>query len=211
MKLLHIIATPRGEDSRTLKVTEAFFEGLKQSVPDYKIDTLDVTKEKLPELTVKAVNGKYVLLGGKELPDDLKPAWSDIIKHIERFLSADGYIISSPMWNFSIPYYLKHYIDVILQPRYLFRYTEKGPEGLVKNKKMVVITSRGGDYSPESPSHAYDFQEPYIRAVFGLAGLTDITFINSQPMDALGPDVQKEKIKEAQKTARKTGQSFFTG
>lgn len=208
-KLLHIIATPRGEDSRTLKVTEAFFEGLKNNSPDYKVDTLDVTKEKLPPMTVKAVSGKYVLLGGKDLPEDLKPAWNDIIKHIERFLSADGYVISSPMWNFSIPYYLKHYIDVILQPRYLFRYTEKGPEGLVKNKKMVIITSRGGDYGPDSPSRAYDFQEPYLRVIFGLAGITDITFINSQPMDALGPEVQKQKIDAAKKIAKKAGEVFF--
>ena len=209
MKLLHIIATPREEESRTLKVTDAFFEGLEKNDPDCKVDTLDVTKIKLPALTVKAVSGKYILLGGKDLPDDLKPAWEDIIKHIERFLSADGYVISTPMWNFSIPYYLKHYIDVILQPKYLFRYTEKGPEGLAKNKKMAVITSRGGDYSPESPSHAYDFQEPYIKAVFGLAGITDVTFINAQPMDALGLDVQKEKIKEAQGAARKLGEKFF--
>ncbi len=209
MKLLHIIATPRGEESSTLKVTNAFFEGLEKNDPDCKVDTLDVTKENLPPMTAKAVNGKYVLLGGKDLPDDLRPAWKDIIKHIERFLSADGYVISTPMWNFSIPYYLKHYIDVILQPKYLFRYTEKGPEGLVKNKKMVVITSRGGDYSLGSQSHAYDYQEPYIKAIFGLAGITDITFINSQPMNALGPDVQIEKIKEAQEVARKSGEKFF--
>ena len=208
-KLLHIIATPREEDSRTLRVTEAFFEGLENNDPDCRVDTLDVTKEKLPPMTMKAVSGKYVLLGGKDLPEDLKPAWGDIIKHIERFLSADGYVISSPMWNFSIPYYLKHYIDVILQPRYLFRYTEKGPEGLVKNKKMIIITSRGGDYGPDSPSHSYDFQEPYLRAVFGLAGITDITFINSQPMDALGPEIQKQKIDAAKKIAKKAGEAFF--
>ncbi|MDP2921027.1 MAG: NAD(P)H-dependent oxidoreductase [Candidatus Omnitrophota bacterium] len=209
MKILHIIATPRGEESRTLKVSSAFFEGLKKSYPGCKVDTLDVTKEKLPPLTVKAVNGKYVLLGGKDLPEDIKPAWTEIIKHIERFLSVDAYVISTPMWNFSIPYYLKHYIDVILQPKYLFRYTEKGPEGLVKDKKMVVITSRGGDYSPGSPGHAYDFQEPYIRSVFGLAGIQDITFINSQPMDALGPSVQEEKIKESRELARKLGEKAF--
>jgi len=208
MKILHIIATPREEESRTLKVTGAFFEGLEKSSPDCRVDTLDVTKIKLPDLTVRAVDGKYVLLGGGDLPDDLKPAWKDIIKHIERFLSADGYVISSPMWNFSVPYYLKHYIDIILQPRYLFRYTSKGPEGMVKGKKMVVITSRGGDYSPGSPAHAYDFQEPYIRAVFGLAGITDIAFINAQPMDALGAGTQKEKIEEAQEAARKTGEKF---
>lgn len=210
MKLLHIVATPRGEESSTLKVTAGFFEGLKKTNPDCKVDTLDVTKEKLPPMTVKAVNGKYVLLGGKDLTADLKPAWADIIKHIERFLSADGYLISAPMWNFSVPYYLKHYIDVIIQPGYLFKYTDKGAEGLVENKKMAVITSRGGDYSPGSPFSSYDFQEPYLKAVFGLAGITDIIFINAQPMDALGPDAQKQKIEAARVIAGKTGRDFFT-
>ena len=208
-KLLHIIATPRAEESRTLKVSEAFLDGLRKSYGDCKIDTLDITREKLPPLTVNAVNGKYVLLGGGDLTGDLKLAWNEIIKQIERFLSADGYLLSVRMWNFSIPYYLKHYIDVIVQPKYLFRYTEKGPEGLVKDKKMVIITSRGGDYSPESPFHIYDNQEPYLRTVFGFIGITDITFINTQPMDALGLEVQKQKIESAKETAMKIGKSFF--
>ncbi len=208
-KLLHIIATPRARESRTLKVSEAFLDGLRKSYGDCKIDTLDITKEKLPPLTVKAVNGKYVLLGGGDLTGDLKLAWSEIVKQIERFLSTDGYLLSVPMWNFSIPYYLKHYLDVIVQPKYLFRYTEKGPEGLVKNKKMVIITSRGGDYSPESPFHIYDNQETYLRTVFGFVGITDVTFINTQPMDALGLEVQKQKIESAKETARKTGETFF--
>ena len=208
-KLLHIIATPRAEESRTLKVSGAFLDGLRKSYGDCKIDTLDITKEKLPPLTVKAINGKYVLLGGGDLTGDLKLAWSGIVKQIERFLSTDGYLLSVPMWNFSIPYYLKHYLDVIVQPKYLFRYTEKGPEGLVKNKKMVIITSRGGDYSPESPFHIYDNQEPYLRTVFGFVGITDVTFINTQPMDALGLEVQKQKIESAKETARKTGEAFF--
>lgn len=208
-KLLHIIATPRAEESRTLKVSEAFLDGLRKGYGDCKIDTLDITREKLPPLTVNAVNGKYVLLGGGDLTGDLKIAWDEIVKQIERFLSADGYLLSVPMWNFSIPYYLKHYIDVIVQPKYLFRYTEKGPEGLVKDKKMVIITSRGGDYSPESPFHIYDNQEPYLRTVFGFVGITDITFINTQPMDALGSEVQKQKIESAKETAMKIGKSFF--
>lgn len=209
MKLLHIIATPRGSESSTLKVTEAFFDGLEKNNPDCKVDTLDVTKEKLPPMTIKAVSGKYVLLSGKDLSEDLRLAWGDIIKHIERFVSADGYLVSSPMWNFSIPYYLKHYIDVIVQPGYLFKYTEKGPEGLVKNKKMVVITSRGGDYGPDSPFHSYDFQEPYLKAIFGFSGITDITFINSQPMDALGLEIQKQKIDAARILAKNAGETFF--
>lgn len=207
-KILHIIATPRGDESRTLKVSGYFLESLKNKYPACVIDTFDLFKDTIPPLTLKAINGKYVLLSGKDLSGDLKEAWRDIERHIERFLSADAYLISTPMWNFSIPYVLKHYIDVIVQPKYLFRYTDKGPEGLAKNKKMVVITSRGGDYGPASPFHAYDHQEPYLRAVFNLVGITDIVFINAQPMDALGPGVAEEKIREAQKIAVETAGKF---
>jgi FMN-dependent NADH-azoreductase len=202
-KVLHINAAARGNNSRTLKVSEVFLKHFKNKYPDCKIDELELFNETLPPLTVKRLDGKYVLLGGSDLKGELKEAWEEIEYHIERFLSADAYLLSTPMWNFSIPYPLKHYIDIIIQPKYLFRYTDKGPEGLVKNKKMVIITSRGGDYSAESPFHSYDYQEPYLRTLFGFVGITDITFINAQPMDALGPKVQEEKIKEAQLLAGK--------
>ena len=207
-RLLHIIATPRVVDSRTLKVSEAFLESFRKKNPGCKIDTLDVSREKLPSLTVKRLDGKYALLGGRELSGETKEAWKEIVKYIEQFLSSDAYLVSTPMWNFSIPYTLKHYIDVILQPKYLFKYTEKGPEGLVKNKKMVVITSRGGDYGVESPFHAYDLKEPYLKTVFGFVGIEDIMFINTQPMDALGPEVQKEKIEESKLIAIKVAESI---
>jgi len=207
-KLLHIIATPTAEKSRTLEIAKVFIESFKKNNPNCQIDELNVSTEPLPPMTVKALDGKYVLFGGKELSGELKKAWNEIELHIERFLSADGYLLSTPMWNFSIPYFLKHYIDIILQPKYLFRYTEKGVEGLVKNKKMVVITSRGGDYSPDSPSHIFDMQEPYLRTVFGFVGISDITFIHAQPMDALGIKVQKEKLEEAKRTAVKIAEGY---
>ena len=207
-KLLHIVATPRGEDSRTLKVSKAFLEVFIRKNPDCKIDELNLAAENLPGLSLKMISGKYVLLGGKELDDKLKEAWRPIERHIERFLSAEGFLISVPMWNFSIPYLLKHYIDLIIQPKYLFRYTDKGVEGLAKNKKMIVITSRGGDYSPGSPYNSYDFQEPYLRAVFGFVGISDIAFINTQPMDALGVEAQNKKIEEAKALARKMAEGY---
>src|SRR3989338_10300727 len=188
-KILHIIATPRQEDSRTLKVTKVFLKKFKNKYPDCEIDELNLFTGILPVLTKKKVDGKYILLGGKSLSGEFKTAWQDIEKHIDRFLSADAYLISTPMWNFSIPYVLKQYIDIIVQPGYLFKYTEKGPEGLVKNKKMVVIASRGGDYGEDSPFHGYDHQEPYLRSIFGLVGINDITFVIAQPMDAFGPEV----------------------
>ena len=207
-KLLHIVAAPRGEDSRTLKVSRAFLDAFREKQPSCLIDELNVFTEPLPPLSVPVVQGKYVLLGGKELTGNLKSAWGDVIRHIERFLSADGYLLSTPMWNFSIPYPLKHYIDVILQPKYLFRYTAEGVEGLAKNRKMVVIASRGGDYRPESPLHNYDFQEPYLRTVFGFVGITDITFVIAQPMDAAGPTVAGAAIEKAMALAREKARSL---
>jgi len=100
-KLMHIIASPRGEESRTLKVSNSFIESFKKNNPDCDIDALNVFEENLPELTVKSIDGKYMLLGGKDLPEELKESWNEIIATIERFLSADVYLVSTPMWNFS--------------------------------------------------------------------------------------------------------------
>jgi len=205
-KLLHIIATPRAGESRTLQVSQAFLKAFTEKHPDWVIEELDLSQEQLPSLTAKHAAGKYILLGGQDLSGELKDAWQEIIAQIERFKSADAYLISAPMWNFSIPYPLKHYLDVILQPKYLFRYTVSGVEGLVKNKSLVVITSRGGDYSlPEA--RGADFQEAYLRFTFGFIGITEITFINAQPMD-MGEALQAQKIKEAQARAEKHAVSF---
>jgi FMN-dependent NADH-azoreductase len=207
-KIFHIIATPRGDESRTLRISKVFLDNFKKRDPSCIIEELELFKEKLPELTVKRVDGKYVLLGGGDLSPEYQKAWEEIIFHIERFLSADGYLISTPMWNFGIPYALKHYIDIIVQPKYLFRYTPKGVEGLASGKKMLVITTRGGDYGKDSSMHSFDYQEAYLRTIFGFAGIKDIKFINAQPMDALGPEVCEAKIKEAREVASKIAETF---
>lgn len=198
-KLLHIIASPREEESRTLQVANAFLNTLQSNRSDWLIDELNLAKEELPSLHLKQVSGKYVLLGGKELFGRFKEAWAEIEQHIERFKSADLYLISTPMWNYSIPYMLKHYIDVIVQPRYLFRYRKDGSvEGLVQNRKMIVISSRGGAY--EGPSSALDYQEPYLRTIFGMVGINDMTFIKAEPMD-MGEAKRQEKLEAAKKAA----------
>lgn len=202
-RLLHIIATPRENESRTLQVSESFLEAFKESHPDWVIDELNLSKEKLPPLSMKSVSGKYILLDGKDLFGSYRETWAEIIQHIERFKTADFHLISTPMWNFHIPYMLKHYIDLIVQPKYLFRYKEDGTtEGLLKDKKMVVITSRGGRYS--NGNEKYDFQEPYLKSIFGFVGITDIHFIKAEPMD-MGLEIQKEKIEKAKKAAKEAG------
>lgn len=197
-KLLHIVATPRQEDSRTLKVTEAFLKEFSLVHSDWQIEVLNVFEEKLPSLTVERIEGKYRLLAGNELSVTEEESWELLLDYINQFKHADAYLISSPMWNFSIPYELKHYIDIIVQPRYMFSYTADGPQGLLKGKKMFIISSSGGDYSLDE-TRAFDFLEPYLRTIFGLIGIKDLYFVKAQPMDAMGLEVQKNKIEEAQK------------
>lgn len=192
-KLLHIIATPRHGSSRTLKVSSAFLDAFSRTHPDWVVETIDLFEEDLPPLYVRRVDGRYMLLSGGELFGEMRDAWEGILYQIDRFKSASGYLISTPMWNFNIPYRLKHYIDMIVQPTHLFRYSGGGVEGLAGGR-MVVVTSRGGEYLTED-QRALDFQEPYLRAIFGFIGITDITFVIAQPMDT-GTKQEKDAIIE---------------
>jgi FMN-dependent NADH-azoreductase len=198
-KLLHIVASPREEKSRTLQVSELFLQTLIRKHPEWIFDELRLEKEKVPSLTIKQVDGKYMLLLGKDLFGEAKEAWDEIILHIERFLSADLYLISTPMWNFTLPYPLKQYIDLIVQPKYLFNYTKTGVEGLAKNKKMIVISSSGGEYSSKEMK-PFDFVEPYLRAIFGFVGITNITFVKAESMD-MGKQIRDKNLEQAKKEA----------
>jgi len=184
VKLLHIVSTPRGHESNSMRVSNALVEELYLKYPDLSVIVLDLFKADLPSVAGENIESKYKLMTGQQLDDHHKESWKQIETNIARFLEADIYLVTVPMWNFGIPYALKYYIDAIVQPGYLFRYNELGiPEGLVKGRRMICVTSRGGDYSADTPMHALDFVEPYLRTIFNFVGITDITFINAQPMD----------------------------
>ena len=184
MKLLHIITTPRQSASNTLRVANDFIEHLQARYGDLSVDVINLFQQDLPAVAGNNIDSKYALILGQPIDKNHKESWEQIEALIKHFLAADIYVISTPMWNFSIPYALKFYIDAIIQPGYLYKYNEVGqPVPLTLGKKMVCITSRGGDYSEGTPFHAYDFQEPYLRAIFGFIGITDMQFINTQPMD----------------------------
>jgi len=91
------------------------------------------------------------------------------------------------MYNFSIPSTLKAWIDHVARAGRTFRYSEQGPEGLLKGKKVFVFVSRGGLYGADSPAAAMNFQEPYLRTVLGFLGLTDVTFVAAEGI-GYGPD-----------------------
>ncbi len=202
-RLLHIVASPREEESRTLQISNTFIEAFQQSNPDWIVDECNLMNENLPDLSQKSVSGKYVLLGGQDLFGSLKESWQEILQQIDRFKNADFFVVSAPMWNFGIPYVLKHYIDLIVQPQYLFRYTEQGHvEGLVKDKRMVIVTSRGGQYVGDTKH--LDYHIPYLRTIFGFIGITDIEVIIAEGMD-MGREIREKNIQEAKKKAFEIG------
>jgi FMN-dependent NADH-azoreductase len=197
MKLLHIIATPRTRLSNTLRVSETFVDKLRTGRDDVTVDVVDLYDYDLPAIAGDNIEAKYTLMVGRPIDKNHEESWKQIESLIAHFLAADAYLISAPMWNLSIPYALKYYIDCIVQPGYLFRYNEMGQVvPLVNGKKMVCVTSHGGDYSPGSPMQGYNFHEPYLRSIFGFVGVTDVEFISAQPMDVT-PDLRDAAIAAA--------------
>lgn len=195
-RLLHIIATPRGLASNTGRVSSVLLEELHQQYGDLEVTTLDLFSADLPAVAGVNIKSKYALMTGQPVEEAAKSSWQEIEGTIQQFLAADLYVITVPMWNFSIPYALKYYIDAIVQPGYLFAYNEQGqPVGLVEGKKMAVVTSRGGDYS-QPPMDALDHMQTYLRAIFGFVGIGDLQFFNVQPCD-----VTVEMRNEAAKAA----------
>lgn len=169
-KLLWIQASPRGDASVSTRVAQTFLDACREAHPALEVDILPLFDIDLPAFDASAAAGKYAMLSGSDAPPESQTAWERIRVCIDTFRSADLYLVSTPMWNFSIPYRLKQYIDVIVQPGYTFRHTGEGYEGLVTGRKAVFVFSSGGDFSAIP---AYDMQKPYVRQVFGFMGITE--------------------------------------
>ncbi len=200
-KLLHIVSTPRGLASNTGRISSTVIEALHDRHDDLDVTTLDLFSADLPAVAGANIKSKYALMTGQPLDDDARTSWGEIEETIRDFLAHDIYLLTVPMWNFGIPYALKYYIDAIVQPGYLFKYDEQGhPVGLVHGKQMICVTSRGADYSAE-PLASLDFVESYLRAIFGLVGITDNTFFNVQPTD-ITPELRNAALRASVQEVR---------
>ena len=201
MKLLHIIASPRLAGSTTLGISEHFLRLLSESHPDLSIDTLDLFQADLPSIAGDNIEAKYTLLSGMPIGREHAESWQTIENEIARFRAADVYVVTSPMWNFGVPYALKYYIDCIVQPGYLFKFDERGVvHPLLEGKKMIVVSSSGSDYTDGSPAQPFDFFEPYLRTIFGFVGIYDMTFVRAHGVDS-GPAVRAASIAQATEAA----------
>ena len=126
---------------------------------------------------------------------------------VEEFLGCDRFIFGVPMYNFNIPSTFKAYIDQIVRAGKTFAVGPNGYEGLVKDKKALFVTSSGGSYGPGSPAAAMNFQEPYLRTVFGFIGLTDVRFVTADSMNQ-GEDAAKLSRQKAENALKDLAASW---
>ena len=207
--ILYVKASPRLKRSYSISVADAFLETYAQSHPDDKVNTIGVFERSLPVFDLGAVAAKYKIMHGQEHSKGDEKIWSEIVKTIEEFKSADKYVFAVPMWNFSIPYHLKQYIDILVQPDQTFGVTEDGSyEGLVKDKPVFVAYSRGGEYLAGTDAEALDLQKRYLELILGFMGLTDIRSVVIEPTLAAGRDVAQQKLAEAVAKARQLATEF---
>jgi FMN-dependent NADH-azoreductase len=192
--LLYIKASPMGERSFSIAVADAFIDSYLQIHPEDSIKTIDVFKKALPAFDFEAASAKYKIMHNKEHSQKDREIWSEIVTAIEEFKSADKYVFAVPMWNFSIPYRLKQYIDIIVQPGYTFTVDENGNyEGLVKNKPVFIAYARGGEYPAKTEKEAFDLQKKYFELLLAFIGFTNISSIVVEPTLVSGADVAKQK------------------
>jgi FMN-dependent NADH-azoreductase len=204
-KLLYIQASPRGDRSASTTVAKEFLAAYKAKNPGDTVETLDLWKADLPPFDGDTLNAKYAVMHGQNPTGGQVEAWAAVTKIANDFKSADKFLFSLPMWNFGIPYKLKHYIDLLVQPGLTVGYSpDKGYFGLVNGKPATLIYASGGVYTPGSGAEAYDLQSKYMKQILGFIGLIDV-----KEVFVCGTEINKDKsLEAARKQAAEVVASF---
>ncbi len=191
-KILLLNSSPRG-DSISAKVAAELVAKLQANSKGSTIVERNLSKHALPHIDEAFVVGSRIEADKRSKSQQAAVDLSD--KLIAELNQADTLVIASPMYNFGPATTLKAWFDYVLRAGVTFKYSEKGPEGLLKGKKVYIIAARGGIYS-EGPMKALDFQEPYLRQLLGFVGMTDVTFVPVEGI-AYGPEAADKAIKAA--------------
>lgn len=180
--ILHVIGSPRNERSVSKRIALTYMEEFQKNYPASSVASIDIWEENIPEFNEHALNAKYAGLMGIELTREQSDAWNSIKKIADHFFKADIIIFSVPMWNFGIPYKLKQLIDLISQKDMLFRFDENGFAGKLKNKKAVLVCSRGISYATgtDTPESEFDFQNSYMLMWLKFIGIENVTVIKAE-------------------------------
>ncbi len=196
LTLLHIDSSPRTE-SISSRLAAAFVRRWQKDSPNGKVIHHNTTHENIPYLDEAMVDA-YVTPRAALTPEQGRTlACSD--KFVDELLAADVIVLGVPMWNLSIPASLKAWIDMIVREGRTFAFSAQGVAPLVRaGKRVYVFTGRGGAYPAGSPFHSLDHQEPYLRAILSVIGLTDIEFVHAEHQSE-GPEAAAEGLAVAQR------------
>ncbi len=177
MKLLRIDSSAR-RNSVSRQLTEKFVETWQNENPEGEVIERDLAKTHLPLIT-----DEWMLASHSD-PASLTPAQRETLSIsdalVEELLAADTIVIGAPMYNLTVSAPLKGWIDQIVRLGRTVLYGPNGPDGVLKGKRVVVLTSRGGAFRPGTPTAQYDHQEPYLRHILAFIGLTEVTFIHAE-------------------------------
>ena len=184
MNILHVDSSALGNHSVSRELGRAVVEKALLVHPAAQVAYRDLAANPLPHWAPAA-----------DASDPAVRAGSDVL---DEFLAADVVVIGAPMYNFSIPSTLKAWIDRVMVAGKTFRYGANGPEGLAGGKRVVIVSSRGGIYS-EGPMQALDFQENYLRKVFGFIGVTDVEIVRAEGVN-LSPENKQRAVAAAHRS-----------
>lgn len=203
--LLHVDASPRGERSVSRTLSHEFVERWQAAHPGSTVTYRDLGHAPIPHVTEAWIAAAF------SAPNEHTPEMTDAIRLsdmlIDELLAADCYVFGVPMYNFSVPSGFKAYIDQIVRAGRTFAVTESGYKGLVEGKKALVITAEGGVYRPGSPAADYNFHEPYLRAILGFMGITDVNVIHADGL-AMGDEARSKSLAEARDAIQSTVQHW---
>lgn len=170
-KILHLISSPRGAASFSIKLGNAIVEKILAAYPGSTVKTHDLTTSPFPHLEEVHLNSFFT--PAEQHTEAQKIAISHSNEAIKEIFEADILVIGAPMYNFGIPSTLKTWLDHIARSQVTFKVTENGPVGLITGKKVYIAMSSGGVYA-EGPAAGYDFVVPYLKSVFAFLGITDV-------------------------------------
>jgi len=176
-KILHVISSPRGGDSNSIKLANAIIDKLKEKDPGAAVKVKDLTNKPFPHLEEAHLNA-FFTPAEKHTPEN-KAAISHSDIAIAELFDADIIVIGAPMYNFSVSSTLKAWIDHIARAGLTFKYTSDGPKGLIFGKKVYLAVTTGGIYS-SGDYKAVDFLVPYLQFMLGFIGLDDVTVFRAE-------------------------------
>jgi FMN-dependent NADH-azoreductase len=192
--LLFVTSSLMGDKSQSRQVATDYVASVRKANPGLKVVERHLTPDTIPHLGMDALAGLGTAPESRTPAQTAAVALADGI--IEEVEAADTIVLAVPMYNFSVPSTLKAWLDHVARAGRTFKYTANGPEGQLKGKRVIVVVSRGGVYTGDSPAKGMDFQEPYLRTFFGFLGVTDVSFVQLEGQ-AVGPDIAAKGLAAA--------------